>query len=70
MGNEPQQIPPRKPTWFAYLFGIAGLLVLNGAADSLVHHKAGPTGWILLVSGVGLLVLAFWWAGRRGSGPA
>ena len=53
MRNESQQIPPRNPTWFAYLFGIVGLLLLNGSADSLAHHRPGPTGWILLVSGVG-----------------
>jgi len=64
-------MPPRKrPTWFAFLFGVAGLLLLNGAADSLAHHRPGPTGWMLLASGVGFLVLALWWAAGRGSGPA
>jgi hypothetical protein len=65
MENEPQQLPPRRgPKSLAFLFGIAGLLLLNGAGDSLAHHRPAFGGWIFLVSGVGFLVLALWVAGR------
>jgi hypothetical protein len=69
MGSEPGQVPPRKRAkGLAFLFGMAGLLLLNGAADSLAHHRPGPAGWMLLMSGVGFLVLALWWAAEGGSG--
>jgi hypothetical protein len=69
MENQPPQVPPRRrPKALAFLFGIAGLLLLNGAADSLVRHRPGPAGWLLLISGVGFLVLALWWAAARAPG--
>ena len=69
MDSEPQQVPLRKrPKGLAFLFGITGLLLLNGGADSLTHNRAGPAGWIWLVLGVGFLVLTLWWVAGRGGG--
>lgn len=69
MSDEPQQTPPRRRAgWIGFLFGIVGLLLLNGAADSLARGKSGSVGWMLLALGVGFLVLVLWWAGGVGLG--
>jgi len=68
MESEPEPVPPtrRRPIWCAFVFGAAGLVLVNGAADELLHHRLGLTPWLLLLSGAAFLVLALGWAaGRR-----
>ena len=66
MENEPENKPPRKlPIVIAFLFAGLGLLLLDGAADSLALHHGGLPAWMMAIAGAALLLLAVFWGTRR-----
>ena len=66
MENEPKIKPPReRPKGIAFLLAGIGLFALTGGVDSLLLHKAGPLGWILVIGGVLLSILAVLWGAGR-----
>lgn len=68
MNESPDYQPPRrKPKIVSWLSALAGVALLNFAADSFANGT-GANGWLLLVVALALLAFALWWA--RGSGPA
>jgi len=63
---EKEYRPPRKrlPN-IAFPLACIGLFSLNCAAELFISHKACGLGWMLVVMGVALIVLAVFWGTRR-----
>jgi hypothetical protein len=62
----PQKSRPRKkPTRIIFLLACVALFFLNCAANLLISSKASGLGWMFIVIGVALIVLAMLWAARR-----
>jgi protein-S-isoprenylcysteine O-methyltransferase Ste14 len=58
--------PPRKkPTGIIFLLACLGLFSLNFAANLLMSNKASGLGWMLVVVGLALILLAVLWTARR-----
>lgn len=66
MDNEPEIKPPReRPKGITFLLAGIGLFLLDGGAHSLLLLKAGPLGWMPIVGGVALFILAVLWGTGR-----
>ena len=66
MENETQRTPPpKRPIAVAFLFAMAGLLLLDGAVQSFVRRHAVGQGCMLLVPSLAFLVLAVLWGSKR-----
>ena len=66
MDNEPEIKPPRtRPLAVAFLLAGLGLMLLNGAADSLALHHGGLFGWVMIIGGAAFLLLAVLWGTKR-----
>src|SRR5258705_157802 len=63
MNNRFNQPPGKRPSNIAFLIAIGGLLSLTLGADMIVSQKS-VLGLALLCAGVGLVVLAIWWAAK------
>jgi hypothetical protein len=63
MNDRSNQPPGKRPSNIAFLIAIGGLLSLTAGADMIVSQKS-VLGLALIGGGVGLVVLAIWWAAK------
>ena len=57
--------PPKKPAGVAFLLACLGLFFLNCAIGLLASNTASGLGWMFIIIGAALMVLAVFWGAER-----